>query len=390
VLSDCYVGEYYRITQLNLRGNIIALGYPGIPSSRSDGGEYSFNNYGKNLYITIFKNEELLPSEMFEQEGFVLLKHGGNVEVEYSDSLIIESVDTFSELYLIYDSGESNLMETIIEFNLVENKDENLGYGDFGISFEMAESGVWYNKLYYDYIIGFEEPLFPLRSQSAMDPNMFNDQGEAISHIILIAPKDAEFFARLCNQELLTQALWAVIDFLREVVLDLDGIEKVYDDATIIFLKAMDMEEGDVDWFTLAKEFLMKAFSLEELGKKIKPIELAAHLAAAMPMLLQDIIRLSQWKEILMDNAANGQGTTIVFSYSRYGVKHKHCDLYKYGYNDLSTWGDQASIFHSPKISKNEHIEGYVNYSQSNLIDCFVDACNYPIINVVPANTYFF
>ena len=398
VLSDCYVLDYSSLTSLKINGNILAMCDPLKGIDQREAGTYDFLNGSDKLYLTIFKNGKKILADQFEKEGFTLLKIGGNVELDYSigieapDCIAITHVDMYCEINLIYDDGKSNLMETVIECELVRNTTKDPGLGNSGETFAITGSCVWYNKAYYDYIINYKEPLWPLRTKSAMDERMFDDDtGEAISHMLLLVPQDAKFLAELCETGRASKALGAVLNFIKECALDSENIEEVYDEATLIFLKALDLEDGSVDTYAIAKELIVKIFKLENILKGMKPLEIISNASVAIFKFSQAVVRLNQWKDILLDNAENGYGTTIIFAYSQYGAIHRHCVLYKYGYR-WSTWipstDESTNYFQSPDIS-GERLEGYLDYDSSTVLECIYEAYNYSILDIYPASIYF-
>ena len=367
-----------------------------------DAGDYDFLNGSDKLYITIFKNGKKIPADQFEKEGFTLLKIAGNIELDYSigievpDCIAITYVDIYCEINLIYDDGKSNLMETVIECEIVRNEVDETIVGNEGKSFVITDSCIWYNEHYYDYIVNYDEPWWNIH-KSTMDESMFTeDHAEAISHILLLSPEDAKELAKYCDRDKLSKAYKAVKDYLIGIVWDKEiNSDKIKDGAVKAFLDVLEIDSDSIsiDEKELVLKIIGKVFDLdniiEMIGNGLKPVEIITGGIEAIAKVCDSFINLGQWGEILRENAENGRGTTIVFSYDRYGPMYRQTYLYKYEskrYENMAAWSPYTESFHGPYYDSagTKIITGYLNYNLADVVACFFEALeDYTFHNIV-------
>ena len=395
VLSDRYVEDYDSLKSFRKNGNIIAMWDPYNNIYEEDGGTYDFHNYGKNIYLTIFKNQEKLDNSMFAQEGFTILTVGDNTGFSYTEDsscIMIDTVDIFCDLSVIYDNGKSIKTETVIDCTLEQDIAETAmgmeaicGQGGYGISFDITDSCVWYNRQYYDYIIGFEESFWGVQI-SQMPESIFNkDYNEAISHMLLLSPEDAETFVKLIDVNGWKKALGAFTNYAVGLGSETELAKKLLNDWTLILAKSLDFENASVDVYELLTEILKKLLKLDKLDEYINPFNMVSNIIAFVFKMADLTLNIGSWRNYMIENIENKHGTTIVFSYARRGSIKRHVTLYSYDspkYDGLSSWDlqDDNSI-HSP-WSSNERYEGYLNYDASNILGCMSDAFNATFHNI--------
>ena len=121
-----------------------------------------------------------------------------------------------------------------------------------GSSYKIQNSCIWYSE-YYDYIINYQDDWYIYNSQIA--DNVKSPYYGAISHVLLLTPEDAEWFAALYSKDATADAWVAVIEQLMEL-----GIDKI--------MKASDMEKVlnkvKENLGTYSQSFLSKVITSDE------------------------------------------------------------------------------------------------------------------------------
>ena len=251
-----------------------------------------------------------------------------------------------------------------------------------GTEFVITESCVWYNTNYYDYIVNWEEPKWNW-SESEIDEKAVSDGTRAISHIMLLTPRDAELFSMVYYGKTSEKA-WEVVHeyvfslYMKGQIKALN-LEQVMNEATEVFFESMlesyDIDQRSVDKkslvFGLTKSLILKALKLDVFYEGISVIvDLEVFLANISSLLIHD----SKWNEVILENAKQGYGTTFLFFYDPYD-KSFNCSVMEFnrgGYAwipESETYVFKSPYRHTAKYGDERYV-GYLSYGIEDIEAC--------------------